>query len=117
MPRFMLLAYDDPATLGDIAPDEMQRIVERYIAWTERLAAGGHLLQSDKLVDGAGRRVTRRAGELAVRDGPFAESREVLGGFWLLRADDYDHAVRLAADCPHTEFGELEVREVEELDS
>lgn len=116
MPRYMLLPFDEPAAFTDVSPAEMQRILERYIAWTEGLAAGGYLLASDKLVDGTGRRVTRRAGTLDVRDGPFAESREILGGYWLVRADDYAHAVRLAADCPHTDFGWLEVREVEELE-
>lgn len=115
MPRFMLLPYDEPGAFDDVSPDEMQRILERYLAWTEGLSSGGHLLASDKLVDGSARRITSRGGELVVRDGPFAESREVLGGYWVIQADDYDDALRLAAGCPHVEFGQLEVRQVEEL--
>ena len=116
MPRYILLPYDEPATFADVSPDEMQRILEKYMAWTERLAQEGRLLASDKLVDGSGRRLRKQAGRLQVHDGPYAENREVLGGFWVIRADSYEQAVELAADCPHVEFGTLEVREIEEME-
>ena len=116
MPRFVLLAYDAPGDFADVSPDEMQRIVERYMAWSERLRSRGQLLHSDKLTDSGARRVTRSGAQLLVRDGPFAESKEVLGGFWMIEAADYDEALRIAGECPHVEFGQLEVREVEELE-
>jgi hypothetical protein len=116
MPRFMLLAYDDPAAMGELSAEAMQAIVERYIAWTEELAQSGRLLASEKLADDGGRRVGRRAGQVVVRDGPFVESREVLGGYWLVRAADYAEAMDIAEGCPHVALGELEVRAVEELE-
>jgi hypothetical protein len=91
----------------------MQRIVERYIAWTDRLRQSGKLERSAKLKDGEGR-VLRGAGrQLEVRDGPYAETKEIVGGFWVIEAADYDEAARLCAECPHLEFGTLSIRALE----
>lgn len=118
MPTYLLLARDSgdwSEIAGDASPEEIQAIVGRYIAWTEKLASSGRLLHNAKLKDGEGRLLRGRGGALRVTDGPHAESKEVIGGFWLLQADDYDEAVRLAAECPHLDFGILELREVEEV--
>jgi hypothetical protein len=50
---------------------------------------------------------------MSVTDGPFAEGKEIIGGFWLIDADDLDDAVRTVSECPHLENGSLEVREIE----
>jgi hypothetical protein len=110
MSKFLIVAYDRPGDFADLSPADMQRIVERYVAWTDRLRAAGKLERSAKLKDGEGR-ILRGAGQkLRVTDGPYAETKEVVGGFWVVEAADYDEAVRLSADCPHLEFGTLSVR-------
>jgi hypothetical protein len=113
MPKFLILPYENPGDFAELSPAEMQRIVERYIAWTDRLRQSGKLERSAKLKDGEGR-VLRGAGrKLEVRDGPYAETKEIVGGFWVIEAADYDEAARLCAECPHLEFGTLSIRALE----
>ena len=113
MPSYLLLLEENPADLAHVTPEEMQRIIERYSTWTERLAAEGHLREGHKLRDEGGRLMARRGGEVTVTDGPYAEAREVVGGLFVIAAASYDEAVRIASDCPHLEFGTIRVREIE----
>ena len=115
MSRFLLLLRDDPSTFSSLSPDEMQAIIQKYVAWGDRLRADGRLVASDKLRDGEGRVVWGGASGAVSTDGPFVESKEVVGGFYILRAKDYDEAVRLVADAPHLAFGSIEIRQVEDL--
>lgn len=115
MPDYLLLLQEDPAHFAHVTPEEMQRIVEAYSAWSDRLAAEGQLVQGTKLRDEGGRLLARRGHALSVTDGPYAEAREVVGGLFVIRADGYDHAVRLAGDCPHLAYGRVLVREIDPL--
>jgi hypothetical protein len=113
MAKFLLLPYEHPGAFTDLSPADMQRIVERYVAWTDRLRAAGQLERSAKLRDGEGRVLQGAGRKLKVTDGPYAETKEVVGGFWVIEAADYDAAVRLCADHPHLEFGTLSIRALE----
>lgn len=116
MPQYLLIARDAgdwDAMAGDISPDEIQAILEKYNAWSEKLASAGKLVSGQKLKDGEGRVVRKNEGAMKVMDGPHAESKEVVGGFWIVEAESYEDAVKLAADNPHLDFGTLEVREIE----
>jgi hypothetical protein len=79
--------------------------------YTESLKARGVLLASDSLRSRAAR-VSTRAGRQSVLDGPFAESKELIGGFFLLDCATRDEAVGLAAECPAAEWATIEVREI-----
>jgi hypothetical protein len=92
----------------NISAEEIQGILERYGVWAERVGAKGQ-----KLHDNQGRVVARKDGGVAVTDGPYVESKEIIGGYFIVDADDYDSATRLAADCPHLDFGSIEVRQIE----
>jgi hypothetical protein len=113
MPKFMILPYEHPGVFAGLSPAEMQRIVERYIAWTDRLRSAGKLKQGAKLKDGEGRILWGVGKNLKVTDGPYAETKEIVGGFWIVEAAGYDEAARLCADCPHLEFGTLSIRALE----
>lgn len=116
MPSYLLLLDEAPAQWTDVTPEEMQRILERYRAWSNRLGAEGRILGGHKLRDEGGRVVARGGGgEPAVTDGPYADAREVVGGIFMIAADDYDHAARLVADCPHLDFGTIRIREIEPM--
>lgn len=115
MSKFMLLARDVPQDFAGLSPQEMQKIIEKYVAWGERLAASGKKLDSNKLRDGEGRVLQRENGKLAVTDGPFSETKEVIGGYWIIEAGSYDEMQELVADCPHLEHGRLEIRQIEEV--
>jgi hypothetical protein len=113
MAEYMLLLHDAEAFGSRFSPDEMQLIIQRYSAWSKRTAQSGHLLGGNKLTEGAGRVLKKRDDQLAVTDGPYTESKEIIGGFFHIKADDYQHAVRIASDCPHLEYGTIEIREIE----
>jgi len=80
------------------------------------MRAAGRLQGGSKLTDDAGRILRNAGGRVAVTDGPFTESKEMVGGYFLLAAGDYAEACRIASECPHLKYGSyLEVRQVEEL--
>jgi hypothetical protein len=91
----------------------MQAVIEKYMAWGQRLRASGHLVMGEKLVNGTGR--VARGIAPVVTDGPYAESRELVGGVYVLQAADYAEAVHIMSDSPHLAFGSIEVREIENL--
>ena len=115
MPRYMLVAYDDPQALADVSADEMQSIIERYMTWTRTIAEGGKLVSGEKLVEGRGRVVSRKSGALNVTDGPYTEAREVIGGVWIIRTDSEQEALEIAASCPHSDMARLGFYEVDEV--
>jgi hypothetical protein len=112
MPHFVLIARDRPESFAHLSPAEMEGILQRYMAWGEALVEAGHWESGQKLAEGVGC-VMGPGG--SVTDGPYAESKEVVGGFWILEARDLDQARELAADCPHLEFGTLEIRAVDTM--
>lgn len=115
MPSYLLALYDDPASFADLTPEEMQACIAEYSAWGRSLEERGLLVASDKLQDGSGRVMRKDGGDVRVIDGPYSETNEVLGGFFVVRADDYDGAVALARECPHLTYeGTIEIREIEE---
>jgi len=108
MPQYMLLLRDDPSEWGKLSPEDMQKAMERYMEWRQRpFCVGGKRLDSF-----SGKVMTTKDGKVTVTDGPFSESREVLGGYYTIEAGNYDAAVKLTMDHPHVEFGTVEVREV-----
>jgi len=113
MPKYMLLLHDDPSGFMSLSPEEMQKAIEKYIAWGDRLRAEGVILDGNKLTDQPGKVVRRTGGQARATDGPHTESKEVLGGYYVIEAASYDEAVTRASGCPHLEFGSIEIREIE----
>lgn len=113
MPKYLVLPMEKPDTFEEMSPQEMQGIVERYVKWTQALGRKKRLVEGHKLVDGSGRVLRGQGANLTVTDGPHTESKELIGGFWIIQAESYDEAEALCADCPHLEFGKLVIREVE----
>jgi hypothetical protein len=94
-----------------LSPSELQKTMGSFLAWFERLSADGTLKAGQPLTDDA-RVVSGRHGKL-VADGPFAESKEAVGGYFLIRAASFDDAVAIAQQCPTLEFGAvIEVRPI-----
>ena len=113
MNKYLVLPREDNETFAGMSPDDMQGIILRYAAWTGKLAEAGRLELGEKLTDGDGRVLRGPAPNTTVTDGPFSEAKEVIGGFWLLKATDYDDCLVLVADCPHLEYGSLEIRAID----
>ena len=117
MPKYMILLHDSPDAFSNVSPEQMQRVIEKYIAWGERLRASGAMLGGEKLADEPGRIMRGKPGSVRVTDGPYSEAKEVLGGFYIVQAENYDKAVDLARDCPQFEFGgAIEVREIDPME-
>lgn len=108
MEKYMLLFRG--GDVSHLSAQQQESHMGKWLAWVEKLTkegkyvAGEPLLPGGKTISGAKRTVT---------DGPFAESKEVIGGFFIIQAKDYDQAVDIAKDSPDYELGgSVEVREV-----
>ncbi|HSC27885.1 MAG TPA: YciI family protein [Vicinamibacterales bacterium] len=114
MPKYMLLLHDDPSSFATISPEQMQQVIQKYVAWGNRLKKAGIIQGGEKLTDEPGRIVKRRDGQIRVTDGPYSETKEVLGGYYIIEAATYEQAVQHSQDCPHLEYGgTIEVRQVD----
>ena len=111
MAKFLVLARGTGQEYANRSPQEMQQIVQKYMAWTAGLRDAGRMIHAERL-KGDGRVVRGAAGKMTVTDGPFAESKEVIGGFWLLEASSYDEVQAFLKDHPHLDAGTLEVRQI-----
>ena len=109
MSQFMLLLYDDPSGWQKASPEDMQKAVEKYRAWAQK----PFHKDSKRLGDDVGRVVRAQGGKPRATDGPYSETKEILAGFYLIEAADYDEAVRRTMDHPHLEYGgTIEVRQL-----
>ncbi len=112
MPRYMLLIYTPSEGLP---PDDPANQLERWASYTEGLRDAGLLIASDQLErTHAATTVRVRDGETQILDGPFAETKEYLAGFYMLDAADLDTALEHAARVPHVHVGSVEVRPIVE---
>ncbi len=105
MPQYMLVMRRDPANMAGFSAEEMQKALEKYMAWTKR----PFTLDAKRLAPDSGRVIRGKQ----VKDGPFSEAKEIFGGYYLIEAADYDQAVQRAMDHPHLEYGgSIEVRQL-----
>ena len=96
-----------------LSPEEIQKMVGQWYAWFERLTQEGKCKAGHPL-EREGKIVSSRKGR-TVADGPFAESKEAIGGYFLLQVDDINEAVEIAKQCPGLDYGiDVEVRPVAE---
>ena len=108
---YMLLLYSDPALEPAYGTPEFQAMMKGYFDLNERLKADGVLLGGEGLQGVETATSLRiRGGKVETMDGPFAETREHLGGYYVIKVDDLDAALRYAAMVPSAGFGTVEVR-------
>ena len=110
MEKFMLIFHGGSSTNIGRSPEDMQASMGKWMAWIDKLrkdekyVSGEPLLPGGKLVKGADKKVT---------DGPYAEGKEIVGGFFIIKADNYDAATAIAKDYPDYEKGgSVQVRQV-----
>jgi hypothetical protein len=109
MAKFMLLLYGNEEMFQNLSPEEMQKATQKYMDWMKK----PFTLDSQRLGDDFGRVIRRNAGKPTVKDGPYSETKEVLGGYYTIEAANYDEAVKLALENPQLEYGgTIEVRQV-----
>jgi hypothetical protein len=111
-PEFMLLFRGNDWYKG-LSPEEMQKVGDQWMAWFERLKLQGRATAGNPL-ESEGKVISGKNGRL-VADGPFAESKEAIGGYFLLRVENFEEAVAIARECPGLAYGaKVEVRPVAE---
>jgi hypothetical protein len=111
--RYMLSIYVDESTFVDATPEDRAGMTAAYAEVTEQLEAAGVLRGGDGLQPSSTATTVRvRDGEPLLTDGPFAETREQLGGYYLVECADLDEAVRWASAIPGAQWGAVEVRPV-----
>jgi len=113
MPKFMLIAGGADVDKRSGNPKIAPMMLERYMAWIQGLRDSGRYVGSYKLYDQTGRRLTIRGGE--VIDGPFIESKDAVGGIFVIDAESLDAATEIARSCPNLDLqnGYMEVRVIE----
>lgn len=116
--QFLLLIYNDGSLLQAMPEAEFDRTMKDCIVHADELRAHGKLLDSQQLEAPATAKTVRiRNGRTTVVDGPFTETKEMLGGFNLIEAADMDEAVRIAGEFPWTRTGSVEVRPIRDFDA
>jgi len=120
MPRYAALIYSPAETEGQGTPEDWARIMDEYNAFGAEAGAAGVILGGEALQDTDTATTIHveggKGGDLVTMDGPFAETKEVLGGFYVLQADDLDEAIKWAAKIPGAWHGKVEVRPLVEFD-
>jgi hypothetical protein len=111
--KYILLIYASDQAWAAQTPAQLQEVMGRYRVFTESIRASGQMVGGDKLEPASTATTVRvRDGKTLTTDGPFAETKEQLGGFYLIEAKDLDEAIGIAARIPGAAYGSVEVRPV-----
>ena len=114
--KFLCLVYNNEANLDSMSEDEFKSFVDEHLSLGKELQEQGRLIAAEGLEPVRTAHTVRlRGGKLTVTDGPFAETKEQLGGFYLIEADNLDEAIKTAARIPPVRMGSIEVRPIREL--
>jgi hypothetical protein len=114
--KYMLLIYDAPQVWDSLSEGERRQIMGEFGQFTQQIKASGHYVGGAQLQPLASATSVRvREGKRLHTDGPFAETREQLGGYYLIEARDLDEATAIAARIPVARFGTIEVRPLVEV--
>ena len=116
--KFILLVYNDPNALESLPAGDFDDKMRHCLAHADELKHNGRLLESQMLDEPSTAKSVRiRNGRQTTLDGPFAETKEVLGGFNLIEAENMEEAVKIAAEFPWAQTGCIEVRPVRDIES
>jgi hypothetical protein len=118
MAQYMLLLHQAPNYNMDLPREKMLEMTKRYMTWAEGLGAKGKLAGGEKLTAGGVRHVKVKDGKPVVTDGPYAEAKDVVGGYFVIEAKDQAEADAIAKDCPHVALSPtnwIEIRPIESM--
>ena len=115
--KYLLFCCHEEKKLDSLSKSECETLMDETSAYCEALKKSGHLIAVEQLDPvQAAMTVRLRNGKLSVTDGPFAETKEQVGGFFLINARDLNEAIQVASKFPSVRLGSMEVRPVRELD-
>ena len=118
MAQFMLLLHQVPNYNMDLPREKMLEMTKRYMAWADSLRQKGRMVGGEKLAAGGVRHIKPKDGKLVVSDGPYAEAKDVIGGYFVIEARDAAEAEAIARDCPHLALSPtnwVELRPIEDM--
>ncbi len=115
--RYLCLIYDEEKKLDAMPKSESDSFLGEYFAFTEGIRKSGHYLGGEALQPVQTATTVRlRNGRVSTTDGPFAETKEQLGGYYLINARDLNDAIQIASRIPSVRLGSIEVRPIMEFD-
>ena len=115
--KYLCLIYENEGAWATMTKEEGDRIMGEYFAFTDDIRKSGQYLGGEALQPTATATTVRvRKGKIATTDGPFAETKEQLGGYYLIEAKDLNEAIQVAARIPAARNGGIEVRPIQSFD-
>ncbi len=112
--KYLCLAYEEENVLSTLSRNEWDILRRETMSYVEELQKRGQLITAEPLQSIRTASTVRvRSGKLSITDGPFAETKETLGGFFLINAKDLNEAIRIASQWPSARLGSIEVRPVD----
>jgi hypothetical protein len=110
MAKFMFVYRESGSDKTEVSPEQMQQVMQQWMTWIKGAMEAGWMVEPGDALKGEGKVVR---GDMMITDGPFAESKELVGGFSMVEAADLDTATKLAEGCPSLSVGgSVEVREL-----
>ncbi|MEM9898108.1 MAG: YciI family protein [Pseudomonadota bacterium] len=111
--QYMLFLYSDEERFHRLPQEEQERIIGAHMAYTNKLEEAGALMGGNPLANPSeGKSIKAKSGGTTVEDGPFTDSKEQLGGYYLIEAENLDEAIDWASECPVAIDGTVEIRPV-----
>jgi hypothetical protein len=117
MTQYMLLLHQVPNYNMDLPREKMLEMTKRYMAWADTLRQKGKLAGGEKLAAGGVRHIKVKDGKPMASDGPYAEAKDVIGGYFVIEARDAAEAETIARDCPHLTLATTNWVEIRPIDS
>ena len=111
--QFLLMIYGEEARWNTVDPKERNTVLQEFLRFTKGIAESGHYRGGNELHPTSRAKTVRlREGKRTITDGPFAETKEALGGYYLIEAKDLDEAIVIAGKIPSARWGSIEVRPI-----
>lgn len=120
MSQYLLLLHMVPNYNVDLPREKMLEMTKRYMAWADALRQKGKVVGGEKLGAGGVRHIRVKDGKPVASDGPYAEAKDVIGGYFVIEARDAAEAEAIAQDCPHLALAPanwVEIRPIESMEA
>lgn len=117
MAQYMLLLHQVPNYNMDLPREKMLEMTKRYMAWADGLRQKGKMVGGEKLAVGGVRHIKVKDGKPVASDGPYAEAKDVIGGYFVIEAADASEAETIARECPHLALSGTNWVEIRPIDA
>ena len=118
MAQFMLMLHQAPNYNVDLPREKMMEMTRRYMTWADGLRQKGKMVGGEKLTASGGRHLRLKEGKTVASDGPYAEAKDVVGGYFVIEAKDLAEAEAITRECPHLALAATnwaEIRPIEDM--